>query len=1444
MPPMAGRVPTGRTRRVRNWVIVAVILGLLASAVPLVGATVAPAPLASPAHAGPVPVAVAPTSPPRAAPPPSGVTNATIGPVFSSVTMPAAATKDIPCWNQTYLSTFYNYSYQYCYPETQSPSIVHLGNGHLGVGYSIYTTQGPICNLTALSTWTVTSIAWSHSLANASSWSTPTVLLSNSCRWPSESQPTFAAGVGGNVYGAYILSNQTQNSTAPYGDQPDFPPDLSQPDGDAIGFVHSSNNGTTWSTVTEIPHVTYAERPQIAVFGATIYVAYIFTNNGSALYPGGSYTSVPALSVDVATSTTGGLTWKSPVVLPGLNASMGNWSTDPSIAVNATGAVAVAYASNRSCVQYCYYPLYPYSDYADQIVFSESANSGSTWSAPVVAGNWTGESYSYENYNDRYYYQFEFPWMATPQTAIAFTANGQGIYIAYAGTFVKSTSIPYYNWEYSGVFAAYSANGGANWTDSVVHAEYSTSNYDQVYSPGIAVSGSTAYIAYVWLNESYCYSAPCSQFYQSASSWVASSSTGTNWSGTYSALASLEYSFYIESGFQGWESSVAIANGGTPVTATTLPGKYSFDYLGYNGTGYNYAYTYYANVSIGYAYTGPTTNVTFVEQNLSAGTTWGITVAGYILGTNQSAINVTNVPINVDISLGVLPQSGGYRQIYASELSVPSYTHFSAPQLVDVNYTAEYGVEFWIEPSYVPYAEIYIDTSTQYYDLYSGNGYSNPYPAFPWYFPENETFQFQSYGEPPITYWNGTGNSSYTGVGVLLNLTLTGPVNETAWAGSYGVYTEGFYATGLPSTSNYSFSFGGSTYSTPSSNWTYVPGTGTGGYTVTNITATSSTAGWEYFGWIPGGSNVVVVPAEPTVGFDFAYVNVASPVGTVTFQASGIGTGTVWSVEFNGTYYSSSTPWLNVSTRPGTFPWEVGPAVAANASVGYAPVGTGSTVSVTTGTTVDIAYASAYRVDVVAGEGGSVSGAGNHWLASGTAATYTAGASSGYAFGGWTGTGTGSYTGSNLTASVTANGAITESASFYPLPSARFNVTFQETGITTGAWWTVSLNGVGYSSNSTQLLVSDLLSCAAGTTGQYHESVGVAYDNDTGTTRYVAVNPPASFCTDGGLVQPLTFTPQYRVAVSTTSGGTAYLADGTTVTNTSLWANPTDTVQLEAHAGTGYVFGGWNGTGTGSYTGSSLSPPISVGGPVTEFATFVPLPPTLHPVYTETFKSSVAFPTGTSWSVHIGTGNYGGNGPTILVSGLAPGSYTATVSGATAANGLTKWSPTATTLPVTVSGNGTQPVGFGKPVFWVTIGGSTGGTEAPSSGWQSEGTSLTLNATANLGETFVNWTGTGDGNYTGNLSTTTLTVNGPLTEFATFAPVAPAVTTVTSVWSSGSTWAILGVVGLLVGLIVGIAVRRLRAEPSGGSPGPVTPWTGESPGSSGGGAGTTAGGSP
>jgi len=488
-------------------------------------------------------------------------------------------------------------------------------------------------------------------------------------------------------------------------------------------------------------------------------------------------------------------------------------------------------------------------------------------------------------------------------------------------------------------------------------------------------------------------------------------------------------------------------------------------------------------------------------------------------------------------------------------------------------------------------------------------------------------------------------------------------------------------------------------------------------------------------------------------------------------------------------------------------------------------------VSVTTGSTVNISYTSAYRVDVIAGLGGSVSGAGNHWLASGANTTYTAVASNGYTFAGWTGTGTGSYTGTGVNATVTVGGALTETASFFPLPSDRFNMTFQQSTIPTGTWWTVYLNGVGYSSNASTLTVSNLLSCAAGAAGQYRESVPFAYDNSSGASRYTAINVPSvPICTNGVFLQALTFAPQYQVSVSATPGGSAYLADANVQSNTTLWAASTDTVQLTAIHAVGYSFGGWNGTGSGSYTGGSISPPISAGGPVTEFATFVPLPPPPHPMYTETFVSSVSFGAGTSWSVKVQSTSYAGVGTKIVVPNLVPGTYTVTVSVATASDGLSRWSPTTTPFQIHVTANRSETVAFGKPSYWVTIGGSAGGTEKPSSGWYPTGTQLSLNATPDVGQTFVGWQGTGAGNYTGNLSATTMQVAGPVTEFATFQPTVVAAAVVTSFWSSTTTWAILGLVGLLVGLIVGIAVRRFQREPrtttTTTTTEPMQPWSG------------------
>jgi hypothetical protein len=1418
---MASRTAAGRGSRARIWVVLAIVVGLLATAVPLSNA--GPVPASTSAHSDSPMTAVAHVPPPRAATRPDGTTNFTLGTVYASTELAPSAPANTPCLTDN-LSIFIESS---CYPQTQNPSIVHLENGSFGVGYSIYTTLGPLCNATSttvnLTSATATNVAWAHSLSNASAWSSATLLGTPSCRWPSASEPTFATGIKAAVFGAYILSNQTVNSSGPFGTQPLFPPDWNDPVGDALAFVHSANNGTTWSNVSVVPNVTAAVRPQMAVFGDTVYIVYINTNNSTATYPGGSTLGTfNALSVDLVVSTDSGARWSGPVVLPGLNAAMANWSSAPSIAVNATGAVAVAYATNRTCLTNCF-GFYPGPSYGEQIVVAISTHNGTAWRGPTVAGNWTGESYSYSDYSDQVYSNgYAFPWMATPQTAIAYGPTGHAIYVAYAGTIFKSSSYSYLNWEYSGVFVAYSKTNGVTWSNATVAADFSVDNDDDFYSPGIAVSGGTVYIAYVWLNGTNCYSGVgCTQFQGTVSSWVASSTNGANWSSDFAGIASFGNSPNIADEFQGWESSVAISSTGTPVTATTLPGAYSLSYST-GGPPYVYTFDYWTNVSIAYVSTGPTAPVTFVEHNLTAGAVWGISFDGITMTTNQTTIRITNVPLHVAMPVGLLSQSTtAYRTQLVTTLSIPTPYEFSGPTVVDANFTTQYGLQLWIEPTLTSYTEqISMFSGGQFYFIESFSGYTYEGPQFPWYFPANVTETFQLQSDPPFTYWNGSGPGNVTGAGTELNITMGGPVNETGWAGSYGVYTEGFHANGLPSTSTYGFSFDGTNHTSPGANWTYVPNVSTGGYTLSNITANSSTPGWEYFGWASGGSDAVVVPAEPTVELDFALVETSAPVGTVTFDATGIGPGTVWSVEFNGTDYSSSTPSLSVSTRPGTFPWSAGAAVSANGSVGFAPVGVGPTVSVTSGLTINISYTPAYRVSVVAGLGGAASGTGSHWLTPGANATFVAAAANDYAFLGWTGSGVGSYTGSNATANVTVGGAITETASFYPLPASRFNVTFDESGIPSGAWWTVDLNGVGFSSNTSSLTVSNLLSCAAGTAGRYQEAVGIAYDTTLGTTRYVAANPPTQFCTNGGTIQPLTFAPQFEVEVSATLGGAAYVADGGVFSGTSLWAYTSDTVQLSAVPVVGYTLVGWTGTGSGSYTGPEVDPAVIATGPITEVATFAPRTPPPAVTYTVEFSSSVALPPGTTWTVTIGTTSYGGVGQDVNISGLSPGSYTATVSGATSPDGLSRWGPPASTIPLDVSRNATQPVTFGAPSYWVTVGGSSGGTTTPGSAWYVGGASLDLVATPDVGDTFANWTGTGTGSYSGNISTTNATVRGPLTEFATFEPVAPATVSVSSIWSSPSTWALLAAIGLVAGLVIGVAVRRLRAM-TGESSGPL-----------------------
>jgi len=75
-----------------------------------------------------------------------------------------------------------------------------------------------------------------------------------------------------------------------------------------------------------------------------------------------------------------------------------------------------------------------------------------------------------------------------------------------------------------------------------------------------------------------------------------------------------------------------------------------------------------------------------------------------------------------------------------------------------------------------------------------------------------------------------------------------------------------------------------------------------------------------------------------------------------------------------------------------------------------------------------------------------------------------------------------------------------------------------------------------------------------------------------------------------------TFTTQYFLTMSHGTGGT--------VTPLSGWKNSGAAFSIRAIPAAGYNFKNWSGIGTGSYSGTNNPVLITMGGPITETASF------------------------------------------------------------------------------------------------------------------------------------------------------------------------------------------------------------------------------------------------
>jgi Divergent InlB B-repeat domain len=1353
----------------------------------------------------------------------------------------------------------------FCSPQAQQPTLLPLAGGVVGLSYQLETTV--TSNHCSAASATLARVAFQTSADNGSSFGSVTNIGNDTCTYLDAIEPSFAVG-GTSVYGAFVEENSSV-----------LPSAYVARSADALGFVRSTNDGTSFSTAVTLSAAGNIAHPEVAAVGSTVYLVYEDIANSSTPIAGG----VLPISLHLLTSTNGGVSWRSSVTLPGLGAAMGYTSASPSIAVNASGAVTVVYASDRVCLSTgssgC-------TVYGDSIVESTSTDNGTVWGAPKVIATGAGETACFTGACGAAYFQ------STPEITFGYSPSGSDLYVVYAATYNQGAAVAD-NFNHTGLFAAVSTNSGASWIVSAIDAAPGPSSQRE-FEPALAVGAHFVYLSFLVSNES----VGLFGFANSLSDFVQTVPTGAH---VWSAPTATDIESFTSGGSvnatrtssPGYASSVALLSSGRALIAFALPGAVSTTIT--QGSTYYYANTSYPTALVVGALLMPTDPdalaITFTQTGIPTGVSWQLTINGITYLVSTPSIEFTDIPANVPVMLGAY-YAGGFWTIVTTYYNA-TLTSFSFDQTYTFAFEVWVGLTFDIYPSSPSlgflldpfedeeiqlnvinspfYAYVYDEwfvngedicnptcgpSITETLDYFSavGSWYDSCTNLCNWttpfYFPLGSTLNFtipewESYfGLTPV-YLSGTGAGAYNGPTQTYcsdpfdpyfctlyaqPITMLGPVNETLWLSDAPVnLTTDLTVTapGLPSSSVYHFSLNGQAYSGTAPAAVVVDAAPPGAYIVSSVWATSSRHGWEYFGQL-NGPNPFLSPVLTSINLTFpAFVNMSSSVGVVEFHAPALSLGTSWSIDLNGTTYTSNTPFLNVSTRDGTYAYSVGDATSASGTTGYVPSGAASPITVDPGNVYTVTFVPAFQVEALASTGGYValSGQGpqiatSEWVAAGARVSIDAILTSGYTFIGWSGTGSGSYSGTSLSTNIFPQGPVVESATFQPQPGARFNLTVQEAGLPSGTWWTANVGGAGHSTNTSSVTVSNLWPwSAAGGIGQYSFTVPVVYVPGTNLTRYVPSATPATVGTNGTFTPPLyvTFAPQSLFQLDALSGGIAAATYGGAPVGTSVWVTPGGApVSIVAISNPGYVFVGWQGTGAGSYSGPLAQASVVADGPVTEVAVFGPAVSPIAPSYTITFHLVSSVASGTTWGVVFGGQGYSSNTANLTIPGEPAGNYGISIDTGTAPGGLVEYKATpGDPVAYTVRQNATIDISF-ETFYWVAISSAVGGTVTPGNGFYASGSILYLVATANASYSFTGWAGTGTGNYSGTNATGSVLVSGPLTEVAEFQP-SGATAAASTIWSQPGTWFGIGAVALIAGLVVGLLSARWGARSSRGT---------------------------
>jgi hypothetical protein len=232
-----------------------------------------------------------------------------------------------------------------------------------------------------------------------------------------------------------------------------------------------------------------------------------------------------------------------------------------------------------------------------------------------------------------------------------------------------------------------------------------------------------------------------------------------------------------------------------------------------------------------------------------------------------------------------------------------------------------------------------------------------------------------------------------------------------------------------------------------------------------------------------------------------------------------------------------------------------------------------------------------------------------------------------------------------------------------------------------------------------------------------------------------------------------TFATQYYLTMNAGTGGN--------VSPSSGWNNSGTNVTIVATASNNYSFGSWTGSGSGSYSGGNNPASVTMNGPITETANFtVDIPVTVQ----------AGLP-GLSFTVD------GTTYTNAQVFGWIPGSNhtIATTSPQSGNAGVqyvwSSWSDGGAISHIVAPASSTNYTANFATQYFLTMNAGLGGSVGPASGWNNSNAVVGINASASDGCAFSGWAGSGTGSYSGPNTSASVTMDGPITETASFAIV-------------------------------------------------------------------------